>query len=293
MKESYGKGLCMQTIQLSNKKQIPQVGFGVFMINDHALCKQSIKAAFDLGFRHIDTAQIYGNEAAVGEAIQESGIPREEIYLTTKIWPSNYGYEKTKDSLKRSLARLKVDSIDLVLLHRPFEDYVGAWKALEDAVAEGTITSIGLSNFTIAQTDKIISTCKILPAINQVECHPYEQQQELRSHLNRFGIQMEAWYPIGHGSKELIMDPLFTRLGQKYNKSNVQIILRWHLQMNNIIFPKSTNPSHMKSNLDIFDFSLTDAEMEEIKQLDRKEPFFKQPDWLMKLLVKLNKFQKI
>lgn len=283
----------MQLITMNNGKTIPAVGFGVFMINDSALCKKSILTALEYGCRHIDTAQIYKNENEVGAALQESAIPREEIFLTTKIWPSNFGYEKCKASIQRSLNRLQVSYIDLVLLHRPYEDYIGAWKALEEAVAEGKIRSIGLSNFNMEQVDKILKIGKIVPVVNQVECHPYEQQSELRKYIEQRNIKMEAWYPIGHGSQTLLTEQVFKTLSEKYGKSCVQIILKWHLQIGNIIFPKSTNPAHIKSNMEIFDFELTEEEMTKISQLDQHKPIFNQPDWLMKLMVKFNKFQNI
>lgn len=283
----------MTHITMNDGHTIPSVGFGVFMITDPELCKKSILTALDLGCRHFDTAQIYQNEHMVGDALSSSEVPREDLFITTKIWPSNFGYERCKASIEKSLKRLKTDYIDLVLLHRPYGNYKGAWKALEEAVQKGKIKSIGLSNFTIAQTQKILDACEIMPVVNQVECHPYEQQTELRAYLDSKNIKIQAWFPIGHGDKNLLMEPIFTALARKYNQSNVQIILRWHLQMGNIIFPKSTNPDHIKSNMDLFDFELTEDEMKEIAKLDKHQPLFTQPDWLMNLMSKFDRFRDI
>ena len=277
----------MNQLMLSSGYKIPQIGIGVFMVRDHHECKKSVLDALKSGYRHIDTAQVYKNEKAVGEAMRESGIAREDIFLTTKIWATYYGYEKVKKAIQVSLNTLQVDYIDLMLLHQPFEDYIGAWKALEDAVEEGIIRSIGVSNFKMSQVQEILDIARIKPAVNQVECHPYAQQKELEGFLRKNGILMEAWYPLGHGDKKLLSDPAFTEMAIKYGKSNAQIILRWHIQMGNIVFPKSTNPVHIKSNFDIFDFKLTQEDMEEIAALDKNKLYFNIPEWLQRIMFKL------
>lgn len=276
----------MRNLKLSSGYEIPQMGIGVFMIMDHEKCKQSVLNALKIGCRHIDTAQAYRNEKAVGEAIRESGIPREDIFLTTKIMPKNYGYEKAKKAIQKSLDALQVDYIDLMLLHQPYEDYTGAWKVLEQAVGEGKIRSIGISNFKISRVQKILDVARIKPAVNQVECHPYEQQKELRTFLKKNDILMEAWYPLGHGNKELLSDPVFTELAKKYGKSNVQIILRWHIQIGNIIFPKSSNPEHIKSNFAIFDFELSKEDMVKIESIDKNKSYFNMPEWVQRSMFK-------
>lgn len=278
----------MEQLKLSSGYKIPQLGIGVFMVSDHNECKKSVLNALKSGYRHIDTAQAYKNEKAVGEAMRDSGIAREDIFLTTKIWVTNYGYEKAKKAIQNSLDTLQVDYIDLMLLHRPFEDYIGAWKALEEAVDEGKIRSIGISNFKICQVQEILNIARIKPVVNQVECHPYAQQKELSAFLKKNDIFMEAWYPLGHGDKKLVSEPVFTELAKKYGKSNIQIILRWHIQMKNIIFPKSTNLSHIKSNLDIFDFELTKAEMGKIDSMDKNKVYFNIPEWLQKIMSKFS-----
>jgi len=277
----------MNKIELSSGYEIPQMGIGVYLVKDQEACKKSVLDSMENGCRHIDTAQMYQNEKAVGEAIRASGIPREEIYVTTKIWPTNYDYEKARVAIQASLDSMQLDYIDLMLLHQPYEDYLAAWKALEEAVDQGKIRSIGLSNFTAKQVQSILDIAKIKPVVNQVECHPYEQKKELRKFLKTNNIFTEAWYPLGHGNKKLLSDPVFAEIGKKYGKSNVQIILRWHIEIGNIIFPKSTNPAHIKSNMEIFDFELTKEDMDKIAGLDKRKPFLNPPKWLFKIVVKL------
>ena len=278
----------MDQLMLSSGYKIPQIGIGVFMVRDHEECKKSVMNALKSGYRHIDTAQLYKNEKAVGEAMKESGVAREDIFLTTKIWTTNYGYEKTKSAIKDSLDILQVEYIDLMLLHQQFEDYIGAWKALEEAVDEGKIRSIGISNFKISRVQEILDIARIKPVVNQVECHPYAQQKELSAFLKKNDILMEAYYPLGHGDKKLLSDPVFSELAKRYGKSNVQIILRWHIQMRNIVFPKSTNPAHINSNIDIFDFELSKKDMEKIAMLDKNKQYFNIPEWLQRIIFKFS-----
>ena len=230
--------------------------------------------AFRAGYRHIDTAHAYQNERGVGEAVKESGIPREEIWITTKLWPSEYGEGKTAAAIDKMLSRLDTGYIDLLLLHQQFDNYIGAWKDMEKAVAAGKVKSIGISNFESERLEELIAAATIKPSVLQVECHPYYQQNELKKRISSYGTVIESWYPIGHGDKGLLNEPVFTELAEKYGKNNVQIILRWHIQEGTIVFPKSTNPKHIQENIDIFDFELTAEEMERIRALDKGVRFF-------------------
>ena len=261
-------------ITLNDGTKIPQFGLGVYQVPDGEATINAVKTALELGIRHIDTAHAYQNERSVGKAIKESGIPREEIWITTKLWPSEYGEVKTSDAIDKMLERLDTDYIDLLLLHQQFGDYIGAYKDMERAVKDGRVKSIGLSNFESERLEEVFNIAEIYPSVLQVECHPYYQQNELKKRLEKYGTVIEAWYPIGHGDKGLINEPLFTKLGQKYGKTNVQIILRWHIQEGTIVFPRSTNPVHIKENFEIFDFELTEDEMNEIRKLDSGKRFF-------------------
>lgn len=278
----------MSTLKMNNGYEIPQMGFGVYLIWDYEECKRAVLAALADGCRHIDTAQLYKNERAVGDAIRESGIPREEIFLTTKIWCTNFGYEKAKAAIDKSLKRLKVNYIDLMLLHQQFEDYLGAWKALEEAVDAGKIHSIGISNFNLKRTREILDNARIKPVVNQVECHPYYQRNDMREFLKKQDILMEVWYPLGHGDKKLLSEPVFTEIGTAHNKSVAQVILRWHLQKGNIVFPKSTNPQHIKENMNIYDFELSEDEMQKIDSIDKNKSYFNWPEWLERFMYKFS-----
>lgn len=261
-------------ITLNNQQQIPQIGLGVYQIIGDLPTKEACLQALKLGYRHIDTAHAYQNERGVGQAIKESNIDRKEIWITSKLWPSEYGEGKTMKAIDLMLERLQTDYIDLLLLHQQFGDYLGAWKDMEKAVAMGKVKSIGLSNFESERLEEILNFAHIKPAVLQVECHPYYQQNQLKERIKKYGTQLECWYPIGHGDNHLINEPIFTKLAAKYHKSNVQIILRWHIQKGHIIFPKTTNVNHMKDNFDIFDFELTIDEMNQIKSLDKNQRFF-------------------
>lgn len=261
-------------VTLNNGTRIPQFGLGVYMVQGDAATKQACLDALKLGYRHIDTAHAYQNERGVGAAVRESGIPRKEIWITSKLWPSEYGEGKTMAGIDKMLARLGTDYIDLLLLHQQFGDYLGAWKDMEKAVAQGKVRAIGLSNFESDRLEEVLNAAVIKPAVLQVECHPYYQQTSLKKRIAAYGTAIECWYPIGHGDKNLINEPVFTELGRKYGKSNVQIILRWHIQEGNIIFPKSTNPQHIEANFDIFDFALSEDEMNRIRALDKGVRYF-------------------
>lgn len=265
----------MQTyITLNDGTKIPQFGLGVYMIPEG---EETYKAVFDalkMGIRHIDTAHAYQNERSVGQAVKDSGIPREDVWITTKLWPHEYGEGKTTAAIEKMLERLGTDYIDLLLLHQQFGDYLGAWKDMQKAVQAGKVKSIGISNFESERLEELCESAEIKPSVLQVECHPYYQQNALKKRIEKYGTVIESWYPIGHGDQGLINESVFTRLAEKYRKSNVQIILRWHIQEGTIVFPKTTNPQHMKDNFDIFDFELTANEMAEIRKLDCGKRFF-------------------
>ncbi len=265
----------MQTyITLNDGTKIPQFGLGVYQVPEGAETENAVLEALKMGVRHIDTAHAYQNERSVGKAVKESGIPREEIWITSKLWPHEYGEGKTAAAIDKMLQRLDTDYIDLLLLHQQFGDYLGAWKDMEKAVQAGKVKSIGISNFESERLEELCEAAAIKPSVLQVECHPYYQQNALKERIAKYGTVIESWYPIGHGDKGLIGEAVFTKLAEKYGKSNVQIILRWHIQAGNIVFPKTTNPDHMKDNFDIFDFALTADEMAEIAALDNGKRFF-------------------
>ena len=261
-------------ITLNDGTNIPQFGLGVYMIPDGEQTYNAVLDALQMGVRHIDTAHAYQNERSVGKAVKESGISRDEVWITSKLWPHEYGEGKTTEAIDKMLARLGTDYIDLLLLHQQFGDYLGAWKDMEKAVKAGKVRSIGISNFESERLEEICEAATIKPSVLQVECHPYYQQNELKKRIAKYGTVIESWYPIGHGDKGLIGEAVFTRLAEKYRKTNVQIILRWHIQEGNIVFPKTTNPQHMKDNFDIFDFELTATEMDEIRVLNNGKRFF-------------------
>ena len=260
-------------IILNDGNKIPQLGLGVYLVRGDENTKDACLKALKLGYRHIDTAHAYQNERGVGEAIKESGIKREDIWVTSKLWPSEYGKGKTMDAIKKMLVRLDTTYIDLLLLHQQFGDYVGAWKDMEEAKALGLVKSIGISNFN-ENLDDFLNHATIKPSVIQVECHPYFAEHELKNKLAPHGTILESWYPLGHGDLELLNEKIFLELGKKYNKTPAQIILRWHIEEGNIVFPKTTNEIHMKENFDIFDFSLTEEEMNEISKLDCGKRFF-------------------
>lgn len=254
--------------KLNDGNEIPVLGFGVFLVPNGGPTYEAVLTALKAGYRLIDTAAAYMNETDVGKAVRDSGIPREEIFLTSKLWLQDYGYEAAKKGIETSLQNLATDYIDLYLLHQPYGDVIGAWRALEEAKEAGRIRSIGISNQTPNLMRRFLPDMHILPAINQVEMNPLFQQKELREFMKEYGIVTEAWYPLDHGNKELLENPVLTALAEKYHKNTGQIILRWHVQEGVVALPKATASAHIQGNIDIFDFSLTDAEMAQIRELD-------------------------
>jgi diketogulonate reductase-like aldo/keto reductase len=258
---------------MNSKYKIPQYGLGVYQIQGDEATEKACLTAFEIGIRHIDTAHAYQNERGVGAAVNKSKIPREQLFITSKLWVSDYGEGITSKAIDKMLGRLNLKYIDLLLLHQQVGDYLAAYKEMEKAVEQGKVRSIGISNFD-ENLDNLLNNCKIKPAVIQVECHPFWNQDDLRKKVEKYGTLIESWYPIGHGDKSLIEHELFTKLGKKYNKTNVQVILRWHIQKGNIVFPKSSNPKHIKENSEIFDFKLTDDEMKEIDKMGKSKRFF-------------------
>lgn len=268
MRENMKENMNENMITLNDGNQIPAVGFGVFMIENGGPAYDAVLTALKAGYRHIDTAAAYFNEEDVGRAVRDSGIPREEIFITSKLWLQDYGYEAAKKGIARSLRKLDMDYIDLYLIHQPYGDVPGAWKAMEEAKSEGRLRSIGVSNMTPKIWNSFVPQFATKPAVNQVECNPFFQQKELRQILEKDDVKLEAWYPLGHGDEKLLKNPVITRLAEKYGKNAGQVILRFELQEGFIILPKSANPERIAGNLALFDFELTETEMEEMRTLD-------------------------
>lgn len=260
----------MEYVTLNNGVKMPMAGIGTFLLSpDEA--EASVLSALQCGYRLIDTANAYVNEKAVGRAMKRSGLKREEIFLETKLWPSFYEQD---DAVDKTLARLDTDYIDLLLIHQPAGNYVAGYRQMEKAYKEGKVRAVGLSNFNEAQIREILEICEVKPSVLQTEVHPYSQEKTLKQFLAQEGMVIQAWYPLGHGDKALINEPLFTELAQKYGKSNAQIILRWHIQDGNIVIPGSKNADHIRDNFDLFDFSLSDEEMAKIAAMDQKKRYY-------------------
>lgn len=260
----------MEYITLNNGVKIPKLGFGTIGQFDSQVV-ENVSFALNNGYQLIDTANRYGNEVEVGKGLKQSGLKREEYYLETKLGPTLYEDDQAIDN---TLKRLDVEYLDVMLLHHPVNNYIYAYKMLEKAYQEGKIKAIGISNFPIDKIQEIIDTCKIVPALMQVECHPYYPADAIRSYCREHGIALQSWYPLGHGNSDMLQDPVFVQLAQKYHKSTVQIILRWHMQMGFGLVPGSTSKEHIKDNADIFDFTLTDNDMDFIASVNKHQPFY-------------------
>lgn len=263
----------MEYMTLNNGVKIPKLGFGVFQISKEN-CENCVLDAIKVGYRHIDTAQSYFNEEEVGNAISKCGLPRKELFITTKVWIDNYGYEKTKKSVSKSMEKLKVDYLDLVLLHQPFSDYYGAYRALQDLYKDGKIRAIGVSNFAPDRLADIAAFNEIVPQVNQVEVNPLNQQISAQENMIKRQVQMEAWAPFGEGKNNMFNNPILLSIAKKYQKTAAQVILRWLMQRNIVALAKSTHIERMKENIEIFDFALSRKDMEMILKLDTKESLF-------------------
>ena len=273
----------MEYATLNNGIKMPMAGIGTFLLSpDEA--EASVLSALKCGYRLIDTANAYVNEKAVGRAMKRSGIPREEIFLETKLWPSFY---EQPDAVDKTLERLDTGYIDLLLIHQPAGNYIAGYKQMEKAYQEGKAKAIGLSNFNEEQIQEILSVCEVKPAVLQTEVHPYSQEKKLKAFLAKEGIVIQAWYPLGHGDRELIEEPLFAELGKKYGKSSAQIILRWHIQDGNIVIPGSKNPAHIQDNFDLFDFSLPEEEMEKVAAMDKGKRYYTSTPELLQRYVEM------
>ena len=260
----------MEYVTLNNGIKMPMAGIGTFLLTpDEA--EASVLNAMACGYRLIDTANAYVNEKAVGRAMKKSGVSREEIFLETKLWPAFY---EQSDAVEKTLERLDTDYIDLLLIHQPAGNYIAGYKLMEKAYKEGKVKAIGLSNFSQSQIREILDICEVKPVVLQTEVHPYYQEKKLKDYLKKEGIVIQAWYPLGHGDKALLEEPLFQELGKKYGKSSAQIILRWHIQAGNIVIPGSKSPAHIQDNFDLFDFSLTAWEMAQISIMDKNVRYY-------------------
>lgn len=279
----------MEYVTLSNGLKMPVLGYGVYQVTKDE-CERCVLDALETGYRSIDTAQSYFNEEEVGSAIKKSGIPREEIFLTTKVWVEHYGYENTKASVMESMRKLQTDYIDLMLLHQPFSDYYGAWRALEELYKEGKIKAIGVSNFYPDRLVDIASFAEICPMVNQVETHIFNQQIEAKKWMDKYNVQIEAWAPFGEGRKGTFDNEVIADIAQKYNKTTAQVMLRWNIQRGVVVLPKSTHKERMAENINVFDFMLSDEDMVAITALDKnKSSFFSHYDpgmveWFAKMV---------
>ena len=265
-------------VKLNNGLEMPMVGIGTFMLSPDEAETSCVSALQD-GYRLIDTANAYVNEKAVGRAMKKSGIARNEIFLETKLWPSFYN---DADAVEKTLQRLDTDTIDLLLIHQPAGNYIAGYRLMEKAYKEGKVKAIGLSNFNEEQIREILSVCEVRPTVLQTEIHPYSQEKGLKEFLAKEDIVIQAWYPLGHGDAALLQESVFSKLAEKYGKSNAQIILRWHVQTGNVVIPGSKNPDHIRDNFDLFDFELTAEEMQEIQKLNKDKRYYTSTPELLK-----------
>ena len=263
----------MEYVTLNNGVKMPKLGYGVYQVKSGE-CERCVLDAISVGYRSIDTAQSYGNEEAVGSAVRKSGVPRDQLFLTTKIWVSNGGYEKAKDSIEESLRKLGTDYIDLMLIHQPFNDYYGTYRAMEEAYKVGYLRAIGVSNF---YPDRLVDLCRfveVTPAVNQVETHVFNQQKTAHEYMKKYGVQHESWGSFAEGRKDFFTNPVLTEIGARYGKTAAQTALRFLLQSDVVVIPKSTHRERMEQNFDVFDFTLDSGEMEAIRRLDEGESAF-------------------
>lgn len=258
----------MRYMTLRNGVDMPQEGFGVFQITEADQCEQAVTDALQAGYRLIDTASAYMNEEAVGRAIKKSGIPREDLFITTKLWIQDAGYEHAKKAFQTSLDKLGLDYLDLYLIHQPMSDYYGSWRAMEELYEEGKIRAIGVCNFYPERLADLCLNAKIAPMVNQVECHPFFQQKAAMETMKEFGVQIEAWGPLAEGQKDIFNNPLLAEIGKKYGKTVAQVILRWHIQRDVVVIPKSVHKNRIEENMAIWDFELSADDMEAISKMD-------------------------
>ncbi|WP_426480624.1 aldo/keto reductase [Chryseobacterium sp. R2ACT005] len=274
-------------VTLNNGVDIPALGFGVWQMEDLKECENAVIKAIQSGYRMIDTAAIYQNETAVGAGVKNSGVDREALFITSKVWVQDHGYEKAKSAFQRTLDRLQMDYLDMYLIHWPYGDFLGTWKALEELYKEGKIKAIGVCNFTIEKLEELKANSTVLPVINQIELHPVFQQKELQVYDRENNIITQPWSPLGNGNAQLLSNPDLKAIAEKYGKTVAQVILRWHLQEGFVVIPKSVTPSRIEENFNVFDFELTEDEMNVVRSLDtRKRLFFdpKDPEWEQKML---------
>ncbi|MEW9500965.1 aldo/keto reductase [Jeotgalibacillus marinus] len=263
----------MQTVTLNNGLKMPQIGLGVWRVEDGQVATDSVKQAIEVGYRSIDTAAIYKNEAGVGQGIKESGVPREELFITTKVWNSDQGFDSTIKAFDESLEKLGLDYVDLYLVHWPIpakDKYIDTYKAMEKLYEDGKVKAIGVCNFEIEHLERLMAECTVKPVLNQIECHPYLGQHELKEFCAKNGIFVESWSPLMQGGA-VLEDKIVCNIAEKYGKEPAQVVIRWHLQSNAIVIPKSVTPSRIASNFDVFNFELTEDEMTCINDLDRSE----------------------
>jgi 2,5-diketo-D-gluconate reductase A len=276
----------MKTITLNNGIDMPALGFGVFQMRDLAECERAVADAIEVGYRLIDTAASYLNEEAVGRGLKKGGIPREQLFITTKLWVQDASYEGAKRAVKNSLRRLQLDYLDLYLIHQPYGDVYGAWRAMAELHEEGTLKAIGVSNFYPDRLVDLVLHNKVMPAVNQIEINPFNQKIEAQQLHDKYKIQTEGWAPFAEGQHEIFKNPTLASIGAKYGKSIAQVILRWHIQRNIVVIPKSVKKERIIENFTVFDFELSDQDMSAIKALDTKTTAFfdhRDPKWVESL----------
>ena len=268
-------------LTLNNGVQMPQIGLGLYMIPEGDVAYNSVITALESGYRHFDCAHAYQNERSLGRAIKDSGVERDSLWITSKLWPNEYGEGKTLKAIERMLGRLGLDYIDLVYFHQPMGDFVGGWKEMEQALAMGKVRAIGISNFDTSDSlfDQLLASAKVKPQIMQIECHPYAQRKHWQERCAAEGIQIECWFPLGgRDSKgEILRDPVINEIAQAHGKSAAQVIIRWHMQEGFSVIPGSSNPAHIKENIDVLDFALSNVEMQRIRALDKEARYFNMP----------------